>query len=97
MADEKGGLAGKGIVALIILALAALAAVAWQQNMFGPTDRETSEGLTYKAGVTDVSGGELIVTDPRSPQIEDIELPKTPMSPVPPGAARKEPPDSNER
>jgi hypothetical protein len=39
----------------------------------------------YEAGVIDESGGELIVTDPDAPQVEDVTLPETPMTPVPPG------------
>ena len=42
---------------------------------------------TYEAGVTDESGGELIVTDPDAPAIEDVELPETEMTSVPPGEA----------
>lgn len=41
---------------------------------------------TYEAGVEDVSGGELIVTDPNEPRIEDLKLPETPMTPVPAGS-----------
>ena len=41
----------------------------------------------YEAGVEDASGGELIVTDPEDPRIEDLELPETRMTPVPDAAA----------
>ncbi len=38
---------------------------------------------TYEAGATDVGGGELIVTDPSETGIP-VDLPETPMTPVPP-------------
>jgi len=38
---------------------------------------------TYEAGVTDASGGELIVTDPSETGVP-VKLPETPMTPVPP-------------
>lgn len=38
---------------------------------------------TYEAAVTDESGGELIVTDPDAPAVEDVELPETEMTNVP--------------
>ncbi|HLU28059.1 MAG TPA: hypothetical protein VKZ65_06445 [Glycomyces sp.] len=38
---------------------------------------------TYEAGATDVGGGELIVTDPSETGIP-VDLPDTPMTPVPP-------------
>ena len=51
----------------------------------GLFDREApDEQAVYEAGVTDVSGGKLIVTDADAPRIEDLELPETPMTPVPP-------------
>ena len=37
---------------------------------------------TYKAGVEDKSGGELIVTTP-DPNAVPVKLPETPMTPVP--------------
>ena len=36
----------------------------------------------YEAGVEDASG-ELIVTDPNEPRVEDVQLPEAPMTPVP--------------
>lgn len=41
----------------------------------------------YEAGVTDESGGELIVTDPDAPAVEDLKVPETEMTNVPPGEA----------
>lgn len=38
---------------------------------------------TYEVGVTDESGGELIVADPDAPAIEDQTLPETAMTNVP--------------
>ena len=37
---------------------------------------------TYEAGVEDAGGGELIVTDADQPGVA-VELPETPMTPVP--------------
>ena len=42
---------------------------------------------TYEAGVTDEGGGELIVTDPEETGIP-VDLPDTPMTPVPPEATQ---------
>ena len=44
-----------------------------------------AEETTYETDVVDECGGELIVTDPEAPAVEDVELPETPMTPVPPG------------
>ena len=41
-----------------------------------------SEDATYETNVVDESGGELIVTDPEAEAV-DVELPETPMTPVP--------------
>lgn len=38
---------------------------------------------TYEAGATDEGGGELIVTDPTETGVA-VDLPETPMTPVPP-------------
>ena len=46
-----------------------------------------AEETTYETDVVDESGGELIVTDPDAPAIEDVELPETEMTNVPPGEA----------
>lgn len=40
------------------------------------------EAPTYEAGVTDVGGGELIVTE-ETPGAVAVDLPETPMTPVP--------------
>ena len=58
-------------------------------------DEPVDENETYEAGVEDVSGGELIVTDPATKGIEDLELPETPMTPVPPGAGGTATPAAN--
>jgi hypothetical protein len=47
---------------------------------------EVAEEKSYEAGVEDVGGGELIVTEADAEGVEDLELPETPMTPVPPGA-----------
>ena len=44
-----------------------------------------AEETTYEADVVDESGGEMIVTDPEAPAVEDQQIPETPMTPVPPG------------
>jgi hypothetical protein len=46
---------------------------------------EMPEEKSYEAGVEDVGGGELIVTEADAEGVEDVELPETPMTPVPPG------------
>ena len=43
-----------------------------------------AEEPTYETDVVDESGGELIVTDPEAEGV-DVQLPETPMTPVPPG------------
>jgi hypothetical protein len=75
------------MILVIILALAAFAVAAWQLGLF---ERRPAEGMrtVHKASVTDESGGELIVTKPDAPHVEDLELPETPMTPVPPGEDR---------
>lgn len=83
MNDRKTDTSTRTRVLVIILALAVLAAGAWQLGLFERgTDDEMRTG--YEAGVTDESGGELIVTDPEAPHVEDVTLPETPMTPVPP-------------
>lgn len=42
-----------------------------------------AEETTYETDVVDESGGELIVTDPEAEGV-DVQLPETPMTPVPP-------------
>ena len=83
MADRQMGYSATMTV-VIVLVLAVLAVAAWQLGLF---DRgsEQDERTVYKVGVEDESGGELIVTDPDAPQVEDLELPETPMTPVPTG------------
>ena len=41
----------------------------------------------YETDVTDESGGELIVADPEAPGVEDVTVPETEMTNVPPGEA----------
>jgi len=66
-------------LALPVLAVLALAACS-----------EPAE-TTYEAGVTDESGGELIVTE-ETPAV-DVEVPETAMTPVPPGETPISAPD----
>jgi hypothetical protein len=66
---------------LLIVALIALVVLLlWQFGMFG-TGQEDVEP-TYEAGVTDASGGELIVSDPDAEGVP-VDVPDTPMTPVP--------------
>jgi len=84
MADRQVGYSATMVVVIVVV-LAALAIGAWQLGLFN-SDTDEEEQAVYEAGVTDVSGGELIVTDADAPGIEDLKLPKTPMTPVPPTA-----------
>lgn len=65
---------------LILAAVAIVLLLLWQFGMFG-TGQEDVEP-TYEAGVTDASGGELIVRDP-APEEVQVDEPDTPMTPVP--------------
>lgn len=67
---------------LIVAAVALILLLLWQFGMFG-TGQEDVEP-TYEAGVTDVGGGELIVSD-EDPDAVPVDVPDTPMTNVPPG------------
>ena len=45
----------------------------------------------YETDVVDESGGELIVADPDAPAVEDVTVPETEMTNVPPGKAEATP------
>ena len=64
-----------------ILALAAVLSLAL--TACGGEEAEPA----YEAGATDVGGGELIVTDPTETGIP-VDLPDTPITPVPPEATQ---------
>jgi hypothetical protein len=85
MGSRSRGYSSTGMVLTITVVLAVLALIGWQLGYFSD---ETDEEMrtVYKAGVTDVSGGELIVTDPEEPRVEDLTLPETAMTPVRPDA-----------
>ena len=51
-----------------------------------------TEEPTYETDVVDESGGELIVTDPEAEGV-DVQLPETPMTPVPPTDGSTETPE----
>lgn len=51
---------------------------------------EAEEKPTYEAGVEDVGGGELIVTE-QTPGAVEVDLPETPMTPVPVDSATATP------
>lgn len=51
-----------------------------------------TEEPTYETDVVDQSGGELIVTDPEAERV-DVQLPETPMTPVPPTDGSTETPE----
>jgi hypothetical protein len=76
MADGPG--TGSSRTWLLIVALIVVAAVAW---LLVSRSGE-SEEPTYEAGMTDESGGELIVTDPEGTGVP-VDLPETPMTNVP--------------
>ncbi|AKH43768.1 hypothetical protein FHS61_002826 [Altererythrobacter atlanticus] len=67
----------------ILAALLAIALLVW---FIGPFGQEEEKEVTYVPGAKDISGGELIVTEP-DPLAVPVELPKTPMTPVPPEKA----------
>ena len=83
MVDQQTGFSATMMVLVIFVALAALAVAASQLGLFEPGPDEGMRTV-YKSDVADESGGELIVTDPDAPQVEDLDLPETPMTPVPP-------------
>ena len=82
MADRSTGFAARTMWLVIIAALAVLALAAWRMGFFAGDTNENTRTV-YKAGVRDESGGELIVTDPEAPRVEDLKLPETAMTPVP--------------
>lgn len=82
MAGKQRGY-GATMVLVIVLVLAVLAVAAWRMGLFGRGSAADGQP-TYEVGATDAGGGELIATDPSAPHIEGVELPKTPMTPVPP-------------
>ena len=74
---------------LIVAAVALVLLLLWQFGIFG-TGQEDVEP-TYEAGVTDVGGGELIVSD-EDPDAVPVDVPDTPMTNVPPGEESPGPP-----
>ena len=74
---------------LIVAAVALVLLLLWQFGIFG-TGQEDVEP-TYEAGVTDVGGGELIVSD-AAPEAVPVDVPDTPMTNVPPGEESPGPP-----
>lgn len=81
MADEPRGTNSSRMLLVIAVVVAVLALAAWQFGLFGTAQEEGRE--VYKADVTDVGGGELIVTE-QTPAVP-VKLPETPMTDVPPG------------
>lgn len=65
---------------LILAAVVVVLLLLWQLGLFG-TEQEEVEP-TYEAGVTDASGGELIVSDPDAEGVP-VDVPDTEMTPVP--------------
>lgn len=53
------------------------------------------EKETHEAGVEDVGGGELIVSEP-DPNAPPVDLPETPMTPVPPASPAPSPAETPE-
>ena len=81
MADAPRG-TNTRLLLTLAAALLVIVVVIWMLGGFGGAGEE--EATTYEADVEDVSGGELIVSDPDAPAVEDVELPETEMTPVPP-------------
>lgn len=79
---------------LILGALAILLLLLWQFGMFGTGQEEADP--TYEAGVTDASGGDLIVSDPEAGGVP-VDVPDTPMTNVPPGQETPGPSPAPER
>jgi hypothetical protein len=88
MVYKSKGYSSTGMVLIVILVLAGLAVMGWRLGYFSGN---TDEGMrtVYNAGVSDESGGDLIVTDPDAPRIEGLTLPETTMTPVPPPAGAR--------
>ena len=86
MADEPIGSSSR--TWLLIVALVAIALVAWWLIARGG---EEEAETTYEAGVTDLSGGELIVREADEPGVP-VTLPETPMTNVPAETAEDAPP-----
>lgn len=84
MADGPG--TGASRTWLLIVALVVVAAIAW---LLISRSGESTEPA-YEAGVTDESGGELIVTDPEETGVP-VDLPETEMTNVPAEQATPEP------
>ncbi len=79
MADELSGGTSTGQVLLIsVVVVLVLALAAWAMGLFENGTGET----TYRVEAQDRSGGELIVTDPSEAGVA-VDLPQTPMTPVP--------------
>ena len=81
MADAPDGPKSSRTLLLAVAAVVILALLAWQFGLLGGAEPQDTEP-TYEAGVTDESGGELIVGEP-DPDAVEVELPETPMTPVP--------------
>lgn len=85
MTDESAGRSSR--TWLLIVALLAVVALAWWLIAQGSEADEEPAGAAdaepvYEAGATDVSGGELIVTDPEETGVP-VDLPETPMTNAP--------------
>ena len=95
MDDQDDRKRSTGLVVVIVLTLALLAAAAWQTGLFeSGADEDTR--TAYKADMVDQSGGELIVTDADTPAIE-VELPQTRITPVPAREDTRPSPPKTER
>lgn len=78
--DPKANSTAKWL--LILAAIALVLVLLWQLGVFGAEQEEPEP--TYEAGVTDTSGGDLIVSDPDANAVP-VDVPDTPMTNVPPG------------
>ena len=84
MDDERGP--GMARVLLLIVALVVVAGIVWMLLARSGEPVET----TYETDVQDLSGGELIVTDPTETGVP-VDVPDVEMTNVPPDAAQTEP------
>jgi hypothetical protein len=81
MTDVPTGNGTSKVLLIAVAAVAVLALIGWSFGLFG--GGQVEESTTYEADAIDESGGELIVPDPADTGIA-VELPETPMTPVPP-------------
>jgi hypothetical protein len=78
MADDLKGISTGQVLLISVIVVLVLALVAWALGLFESGGGET----TYVVGAEDRSGGQLIVPNPSESGVA-VDLPETPMTPVP--------------